>query len=55
MERTSTRLSALLRAVECRKGDLPMVLRDIVMMKRGLVIMIGGTGQGKSTSLAAMG
>src|SRR5256714_6940564 len=34
--------------------NLPPVLRDIVMMKRGLVIMIGGTGQGKSTSLAAM-
>src|ERR1044072_2499836 len=33
---------------------LPPVLKDIVMMKRGLVIMIGGTGQGKSTSLAAM-
>jgi twitching motility protein PilU len=34
--------------------NLPPVLRDICMMKRGLVIMIGGTGQGKSTSLAAM-
>jgi len=34
--------------------NLPSVLRDICMMKRGLVIMIGGTGQGKSTSLAAM-
>ena len=34
--------------------SLPAVLKDIVMMKRGLVIMIGGTGQGKSTSLAAM-
>jgi twitching motility protein PilU len=34
--------------------NLPDVLKDIVMMKRGLVIMIGGTGQGKSTSLAAM-
>ncbi|HEX2826564.1 MAG TPA: PilT/PilU family type 4a pilus ATPase [Burkholderiales bacterium] len=34
--------------------NLPAVLKDIVMMKRGLVIMIGGTGQGKSTSLAAM-
>ncbi len=33
---------------------LPSVLRDICMMKRGLVIMIGGTGMGKSTSLAAM-
>jgi twitching motility protein PilU len=34
--------------------NLPAVMRDIVMMKRGLVIMIGGTGMGKSTSLAAM-
>jgi len=34
--------------------NLPQVLREICMMKRGLVIMIGGTGQGKSTSLAAM-
>jgi twitching motility protein PilU len=33
---------------------LPTILRDIVMVKRGLVIMIGGTGQGKSTTLAAM-
>jgi len=33
---------------------LPLVLREICMMKRGLVIMIGGTGQGKSTTLAAM-
>jgi twitching motility protein PilU len=29
-------------------------MRDICMMKRGLIIMVGGTGQGKSTSLAAM-
>jgi twitching motility protein PilU len=34
--------------------NLPPVLREICMMKRGLVIMVGGTGQGKSTSLAAM-
>src|SRR6476469_6931737 len=34
--------------------NLPSVLRDVVMMKRGLVIMIGGTGAGKSTTLAAM-
>ena len=33
---------------------LPPVLKDIVMTKRGLVIMVGGTGSGKSTSLAAM-
>ena len=33
---------------------LPMVLKDVVMNKRGLVIMVGGTGSGKSTTLAAM-
>jgi twitching motility protein PilU len=35
-------------------ANLPSHLRDICMMKRGLVILIGGTGQGKSTTLAAM-
>jgi len=33
---------------------LPNVLKDISMTKRGLVIFVGGTGSGKSTSLAAM-
>ncbi len=33
---------------------LPSTLKDIVMSKRGLMIMVGGTGSGKSTSLAAM-
>ena len=33
---------------------LPQVLKDVVMSKRGLVIFVGGTGSGKSTSLAAM-
>jgi twitching motility protein PilU len=33
---------------------LPPVLKDVVMTKRGLVIMVGATGAGKSTSLAAM-
>ena len=33
---------------------LPPVLKDVIMTKRGLVIMVGGTGSGKSTSLAAM-
>ena len=36
------------------KLKLPEVLKDIVMTKNGLVIMVGGTGSGKSTSLAAM-
>lgn len=33
---------------------LPDVLKDVVMSKRGLVIFVGGTGSGKSTSLAAL-
>jgi len=34
--------------------ELPPILKDIVMNKRGLVIVVGGTGTGKSTTLAAM-
>ncbi len=34
--------------------DLPLILKDVVMNKRGLVIVVGGTGSGKSTTLAAM-
>ncbi|BBH15300.1 PilT/PilU family type 4a pilus ATPase [Chromobacterium haemolyticum] len=34
--------------------NLPLVLRDIALIKRGLVIFVGGTGSGKSTSLAAL-
>ena len=34
--------------------DLPIVMQDIAMTKRGLVIFVGATGSGKSTSLAAM-
>jgi twitching motility protein PilU len=33
---------------------LPEILKDIVMTKRGLVLVVGATGSGKSTSLAAM-
>ena len=33
---------------------LPASLKDIIMQKRGLVLMVGATGSGKSTSLAAM-
>ncbi len=36
------------------KLRLPPVLKDVVMEKRGLVLVVGGTGSGKSTSLAAM-
>ena len=49
----------VMRTIETEVPDLdklklPEVLKDIVMTKRGLVIMVGGTGSGKSTSLAAM-
>ena len=33
---------------------MPAILKDIVMTKRGLVILVGATGSGKSTTLAAM-
>jgi twitching motility protein PilU len=36
------------------KLGLPETLREIVMTKRGLVLVVGATGSGKSTSLAAM-
>ncbi|WP_312548363.1 PilT/PilU family type 4a pilus ATPase [Massilia sp.] len=36
------------------KLDLPEVLKEVVMTKRGLVLVVGGTGSGKSTTLAAM-
>ena len=33
---------------------LPQILKDLVMEKRGLILMVGATGSGKSTTLAAM-
>lgn len=36
------------------KLKLPEILKDVIMTKRGLVLVVGGTGSGKSTSLAAM-
>jgi len=33
---------------------VPQVLKDISLLKRGLILVVGGTGSGKSTSLAAM-
>jgi len=33
---------------------LPEVLKQVIMYKRGLVLFVGGTGSGKSTSLAAL-
>ncbi len=34
--------------------NLPKILTDIIMVKRGLILFVGGTGSGKSTSLAAL-
>lgn len=34
--------------------DLPPVLKEVISAKRGLVILVGGTGSGKSTTLAAL-
>jgi twitching motility protein PilU len=34
--------------------DLPSVLKEVVLSKRGLVLVVGGTGSGKSTTLASM-
>lgn len=36
------------------KLGLPVILKSVALEKRGLVIFVGGTGSGKSTSLAAM-
>jgi twitching motility protein PilU len=36
------------------KLGLPSVLKDVIMAKSGFIIMVGGTGSGKSTSMAAM-
>ena len=33
---------------------LPAVLKDVIMSKRGIILFVGGTGSGKSTSLAAL-
>jgi twitching motility protein PilU len=34
--------------------SVPMILADLIMEKRGLLLMVGSTGAGKSTTLAAM-
>jgi twitching motility protein PilU len=33
---------------------LPEILKDVIMQKRGLILMVGATGSGKSTSLSSM-
>jgi ABC-type lipoprotein export system ATPase subunit len=49
----------VIRAIRNRIPDidelnLPPVLRDIMMTPRGLVLVVGSTGSGKSTTLASM-
>lgn len=56
-QRNETAIVARNIVVEIPNFDdlgLPAVLKDIVMAKRGLVLFVGGTGSGKSTSLAAL-
>jgi twitching motility protein PilU len=53
------RVGMILRTINVTIPDLddlklPPVLKDVVMTKRGLVLFVGGTGSGKSTSMAAM-
>jgi len=53
------RVGMVLRTIESKipkfdELNLPKVLADIALTKRGLVIFVGATGSGKSTSLAAM-
>lgn len=42
------------RILSCDELGLPAVLKELVMHKRGIVLMVGATGSGKSTTLAAM-
>ncbi|SKA87271.1 twitching motility protein PilU [Thiothrix eikelboomii] len=39
---------------DANKIGLPDVLKNVIMEKRGLILFVGGTGSGKSTSLAAL-
>jgi len=53
------RVGVILRTINVQIPEiddlkLPPVLKDVAMTKRGLVLFVGGTGSGKSTSLAAM-
>ena len=45
-------INAVIPSIEELK--LPVLLKDIIMLNRGLVLIVGATGSGKSTSLASM-
>ena len=52
-------VAMVLRRIETRIPDfeelkLPPIIKELAMVKRGLIIFVGATGTGKSTSLAAM-
>ncbi len=42
------------KVLEVEDLNLPTILKELVMAKRGLVLMVGATGSGKSTTLASM-
>lgn len=57
--RQRNEVSMVIRNIQAEIPDfdklgLPEVLKDVIMMKRGIVLFVGGTGSGKSTSLAAL-
>lgn len=39
---------------DCEQLNLPPILKKVIMQKRGLLLFVGGTGSGKSTSLASL-
>lgn len=52
-------VSMVIRYIKCdipsiENLGLPEILRDLVMAKNGLILVVGSTGSGKSTSLASM-
>lgn len=42
------------RILQIEELNLPPILKELIMAKRGLVLMVGATGSGKSTTLASM-
>ena len=52
-------MAVVARFIKARVGTaedlhLPEILKDLIMEKRGLVLVVGATGSGKSTTLASM-